>query len=68
MHNDLKNRLWGRRARSVGHQRRTLDAIGYQLHQGITALIAWQIRTGRELHDHFGMWKPPDKHRRGQAA
>ncbi len=68
MHNDLKDRYWNRRARSVGHQRRTLDEIGYQLHQGITALIAWQIRTDGELGDHFGMWKPPDKPRRREAA
>ena len=68
MHNDLKDRLWNRRARSVGHHRRTLDEIGYQLHQGITALIAWQIRTGEGLGDHFRMWKPPDKLRRRQAA
>lgn len=50
------------------HERVILDEIGYQLHQGITALITWQIRTVEELRDHFGMWKSPDKHRRRQAA
>ncbi len=50
MHNNMKEKWFGRRVRAVGLERREMQLRGYQIHQGITALLAWHYRTrGRYL-------------------
>jgi hypothetical protein len=61
MHNNMKEKWFGRRVRAVGLERRELQLRGYQLHQGITALLAWHYRTGGDVSRYFGEWKPPDR-------
>ena len=61
MHNNMKEKMFGRRARAVGLQKRELQLRGYQTHQGITALLAWHFRTGGDVSSYFGEWKPPDR-------
>ena len=59
MHNHMKEKWFGRRVRAVGLERRELQLRGYQIHQGITALLAWHYRTGGDLSRYFGEWEPP---------
>ena len=61
MHNNMKEKWFGRRVRAVGLERRELQLRGYQTHQGITALLAWHYRTGGDVSRYFGEWKPPDR-------
>ena len=61
MHNNMKEKWFGRRVRAVGLERRELQLRGYQTHQGITALLAWYYRTGGDVSRYFGEWKPPDR-------
>jgi len=68
MHNDYKHRLVNRRARTVGLDRREIDIRGYQLHQMIVALAAWSIRTGGDVSEFFGRWKPPERAKKHKAA
>lgn len=42
-------------------KRRELQLRGYQIHQGITALLAWHYRTGGDLSRYFGEWEPPNR-------
>jgi hypothetical protein len=61
MHNNMKEKWFGRRVRAVGLERREMQLRGYQVHQGITALLAWHYRTGGDVTSYFGEWKPPDR-------
>jgi hypothetical protein len=61
MHNNMKEKWFGRRVRAVGLERRELQLRGYQKHQGITALLAWHYRTRGDVSRYFGEWKPPDR-------
>ena len=61
MHNHMKEKWFGRRVRAVGLERRELQLRGYQIHQGITALLAWHYRTGGDLSRYFGEWEPPNR-------
>lgn len=61
MHNNMKEKWFGRRVRAVGLERRELQLRGYQIHQGITALLAWHYRTGGDVTRYFGEWKPPNR-------
>lgn len=61
MHNHMKEKWFGRRVRAVGLDRRELQLRGYQIHQGITALLAWHYRTGGDLSRYFGEWEPPNR-------
>ncbi|MEI8392878.1 MAG: hypothetical protein WCG40_10305, partial [Actinomycetes bacterium] len=56
MHNHMKEKWFGRRVRAVGLERRELQLRGYQIHQGITALLAWHYRTGGDVSRYFGEW------------
>jgi hypothetical protein len=68
MHNDYKSRLVNRRARTIGLERRELDLRGYQLHQMAVALAAWSMRTGGDVSEFLGNWKPPERLQRQKAA
>jgi hypothetical protein len=68
MHNDYKSRLVNRRARCVGLARREMDLRGYQMHQIVVALMAWKIRTGGDVSEFLGQWKPPERAMRRKAA
>ena len=61
MHNHMKEKWFGRRVRAVGLERRELQLRGYQIHQGITALLAWHYRTGGDVSRYFGAWDPPNR-------
>jgi hypothetical protein len=61
MHNNMKEKWFGRRVRAVGLERRELQLRGYQIHQGITALLAWHYRTGGDVSRYFGAWEPPNR-------
>jgi hypothetical protein len=61
MHNHMKEKWFGRRVRAVGLERRELQLRGYQIHQGITALLAWHYRTGGDVSRYFGTWDPPNR-------
>jgi hypothetical protein len=61
MHNHMKEKWFGRRVRAVGLERRELQLRGYQIHQGITALLAWHYRTGGDVSRYFGSWDPPNR-------
>jgi len=67
MHNNMKEKWFGRRVRAVGLERRELQLRGYQTHQGITALLAWHYRTGGDVSRYFGEWKPPDRNPKPRA-
>jgi hypothetical protein len=68
MHNDYKSRQVNRRARTIGLERRELDLRGYQLHQMAVALAAWSMRTGGDVSEFLGNWKPPERLQRQKAA
>jgi hypothetical protein len=68
MHNDYKSRLVNRRARTIGLERRELDLRGYQLHQMAVAIAAWSMRTGGDVSEFLGNWKPPERLQRQKAA
>jgi hypothetical protein len=59
MHRHMKQRMWNGRARCVVIIRQTLNHHAYQLRTGMTALIAWHRRTGGDVTQHFGQWRPP---------
>jgi hypothetical protein len=61
MHNNMKEKWFGKRVRAVGLERREMQLRGYQIHQGITALLAWHYRTGGDISRYFGEWKPPNR-------
>lgn len=44
-----KNRLPGRRQRTIGRTAQRFNANGYQLAQNLTAALAWHLRTGGDL-------------------
>lgn len=68
MHNDLKSRRKDRRARSVGLARREFNLRGYQAHQNLVAVVAHSLRTGKDMSDLFGNWRPPERAQRLKAA
>jgi len=68
MHNHMKEKWFGRRVRAVGLERRELQLRGYQIHQGITALLAWHYRTGGDVSRYFGEWKPPDRNPKPRSS
>jgi len=49
------------RARSVGRHRQFFDLFGYQAHLAITTLLAWNFRTGGDIGQWFGRWRPPER-------
>ena len=57
----LRRRWFRIRVRAVGLERRELQLRGYQIHQGITALLAWHYRTGGDVSRYFGTWDPPNR-------
>jgi len=61
MHNNMKEKWFGKRRRAVGLERRELQLRGYQIHQGITALLAWHYRTEGNISRYFGTWDPPNR-------
>jgi len=61
MHNHIKEKWFGHRVRAVGLELREFQLRGYQIHQGITALLAWHYRTGGGLSRYFGEWEPPNR-------
>ena len=60
---DTKNRLWNRRCRTMGHNSVELNAISYQVHTLVTALLAYHNRTGADLTAWFGQHDLPRKRR-----
>ncbi|MFM9014344.1 MAG: hypothetical protein ACKORK_12440, partial [Gemmatimonadota bacterium] len=44
-----KNRLPGRRQRTIGRTAQQFNANGYQLAQNLTAALAWHLRTRGDL-------------------
>jgi hypothetical protein len=67
MHNHTKEKWFGRRVRAVGLERRELQLPGYQIHQGITALLAWHYRTGGDVSRYFGTWDPSNRNPKSRA-
>lgn len=60
MHAHMKNALPGRRSRTIGQRRRTINHCGYMLSRAVSTLLAHHRRTGADLERWFGQWKPPD--------
>ncbi len=60
---DLKNRLWNRRRRTMGHNSVEFNMISYQIHTHtlITALVAYHNRTGADMSKWFGKHQLPCK-------
>ena len=58
---DLKNRLWNRRCRTMGHASVEFNMISYQIHVLITALVAYHNRTGSDMSEWFGKYQLPCK-------
>jgi hypothetical protein len=63
MHHHLKSSLPNGRARCVGVLRNLINFHAYQLRTAVTALLAWARRTGSDLQQWFGHWRPPDHQR-----
>ena len=55
---DHKNRLWNRRSRTIGHNSVEFNTLAYQIHILVTALCAYQHRTGTNLTRWFGQDPP----------
>ena len=64
---DTKNRLWNRRCRTMGHNSVELNAVSYQVHTLVTALLAYHNRTGADLTAWFGQHPLPRKGRQDLA-
>jgi hypothetical protein len=60
MHAQFKALLPGRRFRNVGQRRRTINHCGYTLSRAVATLLAHHHRTGSDLEQWFGRWRPPD--------
>lgn len=67
MHHHLKSILQNRRARCVGVARQSLMLAAYQSLTNLKALIAWHYRTGGDVSEWFGEWRPPPRHQRSAA-
>lgn len=67
-HNHIKQRLWGRRARTVGLARQSLNMLGYQLATNLIAAIAYAQRTGEDLSEIWGEYRPPGRPSLAAAA
>ena len=61
---DKKSRMWNRRCRTLRHQSVEFNAITYQIHVLITALLAYHNRTGADMTRWFGQHQLPRKVRR----
>jgi hypothetical protein len=59
LHHNLKERLWGGRARTFGLDRQRLNMLGYQVLVASTALLAWHLRTGGDIGRFVGEYRPP---------
>lgn len=67
MHHHLKSILTNRRARCVGVARQALMLAAYQSLTNLKALIAWHYRTGGDVSEWFGEWRPPPRRQRAAA-
>ena len=66
---DKKSKMWNRRCRTLRHQSVYFNAITYQIHVLITALVAYHNRTGANMTQWFGQHQLPTKVRpRAQLA
>ena len=61
---DKKSKMWNRRCRTLRHQSVDFNAITYQIHVLITALLAYHNRTGADMTRWFGQHQLPRKVRR----
>lgn len=66
-HADKKSRMWKGRCRTLRHESVEFNAIAYQIHMAVTALVAYHNRTGADMSRWFGKHQLPRKVRR-QAA
>jgi len=58
---DKKSRMWKGRCRTLRHQSVEFNAISYQIHMAVTALVAYRNRTGADMSRWFGQHQLPQK-------
>ena len=58
---DKKSRMWKGRCRTLRHQSVEFNAIAYQIHMAVTALVAYYNRTGADMSRWFGQHQLPRK-------
>ena len=58
---DKKSRMWKGRCRTLRHQSVEFNAIAYQIHMTVTALVAYYNRTGADMSRWFGQHQLPRK-------
>ena len=58
---DKKSRMWKGRCRTLRHQSVEFNAIAYQIHMAVTALVAYHNRTGADMSRWFGQHQLPRK-------
>ena len=58
---DKKSKMWNRRCRTLRHESVDFNAITYQIHVLITALVAYHNRTGADMTQSFGQHQLPTK-------
>ena len=58
---DKKSRMWKGRCRTLRHQSVEFNAITYQIHMVVTALVAYHNRTGADMSRWFGQHQLPRK-------
>lgn len=60
-HADKKSRMWKGRCRTLRHESVEFNAIAYQIHMAVTALVAYHNRTGADMSRWFGNHQLPRK-------
>ena len=67
MHRHLKDLMFNDRVSTIGDRNLRVWLHTYQTRVNRTALIAWHGRTGGDISEWFGEWRPPPQ-RRATAA
>ena len=67
MHRHLKALMFSDRVSTIGDRNLRIWRHAYQIRLSRTALIPWPYRTGGDVSEWFGEWKPPPQ-RRAPAA
>ena len=67
MHRHLKDLMFNDRVSTVGDRSLRIWLHTYQTRLNRTALIAWHYRTGGDISEWFGEWKPPPQRRTSAA-